>query len=217
MALDTRRDAPPAQPPAPPRSRGRRVVRGIGKTLITLGVLVLLFVAFELWGTGVLTQREQGRMRDAIGTQGFPERAVPGGALGFIRIPKIDLDMVFVEGSEYEPLKKGPGHYSDTPLPGKPGTVGIAGHRTTYLHPFWALDRVKRGDIIELQTRAGEFRYRVTWQRVVTPYSYWVLNRTKVPSLTLTTCHPRFSARQRLVVRAVQISGPGTPRGVGAA
>jgi sortase A len=122
------------------------------------------------------------------------------------------LDMVFVEGSGPEPLKKGPGHYERTALPGEVGNVGIAGHRTTYLHPFWGLNTLKRGDLIELQTRRGTFRYAVRWQRVVSPTGYWVLKRTKVPSLTLTTCHPRFSARERLIVRAVQVSGPGTPR-----
>jgi sortase A len=215
MAVDTRHQAPVAPPR--PRSRGRRILRGAGKTLITAGVLILLFIAYELWGTGLLAGREQNRMRDAIGTQGFPARPVPGGALGFIRIPKIDLDMVFVEGSDYTALKKGPGHYEDTPLPGERGNVGIAGHRTTYLHPFWALNRLQPGDIVELQTRRGTFRYRVVWQRIVSPFAVEVLNPTKRRALTLTTCHPRFSARERLVIRAVQVSGPGSPGSGGAA
>jgi sortase A len=215
MAVDTEPQAPAAAPPH--RSRGRRLLRGTGKTLIAAGVLVLLFIAYELWGTGLLAEREQNRLRDAIGTHGFPAKPIPGDALGFIRIPKIDLDMVFVEGSGYTELKKGPGHYADTPLPGQRGNVAIAGHRTTYLHPFWALNRVLPGDIIELQTRAGTFRYRVVWQRVVTPHQNEVLDPTRRRSLTLTTCHPRFSARQRLIIRAVQVAGPGTPGSGGAA
>jgi sortase A len=211
MAIDTQPDV--ARPPAPARSGGRRFLRGFGKTLITLGVLVLLFVAYELWGTGLLTERAQNRLRDDIREHGLAARPIPGNALGFIRIPRMELDMVFVEGSDVEALKKGPGHYADTPLPGEPGNVGIAGHRTTYLHPFWDLQKLRPGDIIELETRRGTFRYSVRWQRVVGPLDTFVLDRTKVPSLTLTTCHPRFSARERLIVRAIQVSGPGTPRG----
>jgi sortase A len=190
-------------------------MRGAGKTLITAGVLVLLFVAYELWGTGVITQRAQDGLRQEIDRDGLALAPIPGKAVGFIAIPKIGLDMVFVQGTEREDLMKGPGHYSDTPLPGRPGNVGIAGHRTTYSQPFWALNELRPGDIIELRTRAGTFRYAVRWQRVVSSHDLWVVDPTKVPALTLTTCHPRFSSRERLVIRALQISGPGTPRGGG--
>lgn len=213
MAVDTASQAPAT--PSPPRRRGRRIVRGVGKTFIALGVLVLLFIVYELFGTDVVTNRRQDQLRESIGSRGLPARPIPGDALGFIRIPEIDLDMVFVEGSDVEPLKKGPGHYEQTPLPGEGGNVGIAGHRTTYARPFWALDELERGDVIEIQTRRGTFRYEVRWQRVVAPTEVSVLDPTARPSLTLTTCHPRFSARERLIVRAVQISGPGTPRDAG--
>jgi sortase A len=86
--------------------------------------------------------------------------------------------------------------------------VAIAGHRTTHLHPFWALDRVQPGDRIVLLTRAGTFVYRVTWVRLVDPHDLSVIDPTAVPALTLTTCNPRFQAWQRLVVRAVQVFGP---------
>jgi sortase A len=214
MAVQTTPPVALEQPPLPPRRRGRRIVRLIGKTLIVMGFLVLAFVAYELWGTGVVTERAQAKAREGISRSGFPVKAIPGQAIGFIRIPRMRLDMAFVEGSDHEALKKGPGHYADTPLPGEPGNVAIAGHRTTYLHPFWDLQKLRPGDLIELQTRLGTFRYAVKWHRVVAPLSgVWVLNATKVPSLTLTTCNPRFSARERLIVRAVQVSGPGTPRG----
>jgi LPXTG-site transpeptidase (sortase) family protein len=85
--------------------------------------------------------------------------------------------------------------------------VVIAGHRTTHLAPFWSVDTLTPGDQILLQTRAGTFVYRVTWMRVVDPGSAWVARSTKRPSLTLTTCFPRFSDRQRLVIRAEQIYG----------
>ena len=189
-------------------------MRGTGKTLITLGVLVLLFVAYELWGTGLITERAQDQLREDIAQDGLALAPIPGKAVGFLTIPKIGLDVVVVEGTERGDLMKGPGHYSDTPLPGKPGNVGIAGHRTTYSQPFWDLNRLGPGDIIELRTRAGTFRYRVRWQRIVGPRATWVVNPTLVRALTLTTCHPRFSSRERLVIRAIQISGPGTPRSV---
>lgn len=113
--------------------------------------------------------------------------------------------MVFLEGISDEVLADGPGHFPGTALPGEPGNVAIAGHRTTHLAPFWALDVLARGDRIVLETRAGSFEYRVVWQRVVDPYAGWVVRRTERRSLTLSTCNPRFSAAERLVVRAVQV------------
>jgi LPXTG-site transpeptidase (sortase) family protein len=85
--------------------------------------------------------------------------------------------------------------------------VVIAGHRTTHLAPFWSIEALAPGDRIMLQTRRGTFVYRVEWVKVVLPASLWVSGQTRQPSLTLTTCNPRFSQRQRLVVRAVQIHG----------
>jgi sortase A len=116
--------------------------------------------------------------------------------------------MAVVEGVAPDDLKKGPGHYPGTSLPGAEGNMGIAGHRTTYARPFWALDRLEAGDRIYVDTRGGRFIYRVEWARVVDPNQVEVLDPTSAPSLTLTTCHPKFSAAQRLVVRAVQVSGP---------
>ena len=113
--------------------------------------------------------------------------------------------MAFVQGVDAAALAKGPGHYPKSPLPGYGGNVVISGHRTTHLAPFWSLDALVPGDQITLQTRRGTFLYRVQWTKVVVPDALWVTDRTDRPSLTLTTCNPRFSQRQRLVVRAVQI------------
>jgi sortase A len=90
--------------------------------------------------------------------------------------------------------------------------VAIAGHRTTHLHPFWPLDQLRAGDRVLLQTRLGAFVYRVTWKRTVALDDWSVIAPTAVPSLTLTTCTPRFSNRERLVVRAVQVAGPNHSR-----
>jgi sortase A len=120
----------------------------------------------------------------------------------------MDLDMVVVEGTGTESLKKGPGHYTQTAYPWEDsGRVGIAGHRTTYGAPFWSLDKLREGDPITLHTEYGVFEYRVTRHQIILPSESWVLDQTKEPTLVLTTCNPRFSASQRLVVFADRVSG----------
>ena len=142
-----------------------------------------------------------------------PERvvSVPGRAIAIIRIPKIDVDLVVVEGTGTEQLKKGPGHYPWTAYPwDDTGRVGIAGHRTTYGAPFWSLNGLRAGDRIVLATEYGIFDYRVT-RTVVTPPSgilpsgAYILDQTTSPTLVLTTCNPRFSASERLVVIADRV------------
>jgi sortase A len=105
-------------------------------------------------------------------------------------------------------LRKGPGHYPGTPLPGQPGNAAIAGHRTTYGAPFYRLDQLSAGDVITVTTRQGEFRYVVEGKQVVRPSQGEALNPTLDNRITLTTCHPRFSARQRLVVTATLQDAP---------
>jgi sortase A len=186
----------------------RRLGLGAGMSCLVAGLLLIGSVAYQLWGTGIQTSHAQTALRHRIETYGFPARPIPGGAIGFLDIPRIRLDMVVVQGTDAAALAEGPGHYPRTPLPGHGGNVAIAGHRTTHLHPFWPLDALRPGDRILLQTRLGAFVYRVVWQRTVALNDWSVIARTAVPSLTLTTCTPRFSSRERLVVRAVQIAGP---------
>jgi sortase A len=201
------------------RARERRlsrILRFVGWTLIGGGFVLVAFILYELLATGLVTARYQEDLREQLAQDlGRPVPGeelpppIPGQAVGIIRIPQIRLDMAIVEGVDPDDLRKGPGHYPGTPLPGTRGNVGIAGHRTTYARPFWALDRLEAGDRIYVDTRRGRFVYRVEWARVVTPDQVEVLDPTGAPSLTLTTCHPKFSAAQRLIVRAVQVSGPG--------
>ncbi|HUG88204.1 MAG TPA: class E sortase [Actinomycetota bacterium] len=193
---------------------GSRIVRGAGWTLITAGVLVALFVVYELFVTDLITARHQATLRDDLARQfrstdpeGQP-RPIAGRGLAILRIPRIELDAVVVEGVGLEDLKKGPGHYPTTPLPGERGNVGIAGHRTTYGKPFWSLDELRVGDEIFLRTSEGEFVYEVRWKRVVLPSQAEVLDPTGRPGLTLTTCEPKFSAARRLIVRALQVRAP---------
>jgi sortase A len=185
----------------------RRARRRLGLSLVVVGLALLGAVAYQLWGTGIVTSRAQAEFRKEIAAHGFPDRPRLGQPIGVIRIDAIELDMAVVQGSNWWTLMRGPGHYPWTPLPGEGGNVAIAGHRTTFLQPFGALDHVRAGDLIAVQTAKGEFVYRVEWERVVPPGATWVTRPTARPSLTLTTCWPRFSSAKRLVVRAVQVYG----------
>ena len=189
----------------------RRVVAGIGRALIFLGVLILLFVAYQLWGTGISEARDQKNLKAEFKTVQQPAPApsttpttLPptpeGDAVAIIDIPKINVNKAVVEGVGTEDLKKGPGHYPSTPMPGQKGNAAIAGHRTTYGHPFYDLDALKPGDDIFVSTRQGKFQYKVDHSMNVDPHDVAVLDPTPDNRLTLTTCTPRFSAAQRLVV-----------------
>lgn len=131
-----------------------------------------------------------------------------GEALGWIRIPEADVDHVVVSGVTPEVLKLGPGHMPWTPLPGQPGNAVISGHRTTYGAPFFNLDRVEVGDEIYVETTIGTHTYRVREILVVEPTDVWVTDPRPGSWLTLTTCTPRYSAAQRLVVTAEMVDGP---------
>jgi sortase A len=129
-------------------------------------------------------------------------RVDDGGALGRIAIPRIGAKYVFVAGTDPAALRKGPGHYPATPLPGEPGTVAIAGHRTTYLAPFRHIDRLRRGDQITLRMPYGRFTYAVQQTRIVPPTEVSVTRRVGYDRLVLSACHPLYSAAKRIVVFA---------------
>ncbi len=133
-------------------------------------------------------------------------RAGDGDALGRIQIPAIGVSLVFVSAATPPSLRKGPGHYDSTVLPGQRGTVGVAGHRTTYLAPFRKLDRVDGGDEIVLTMPYGRFSYVVEDKLVVRPSRISVLRKGDDDRLVLTTCTPLFSAAKRLVIVARQKS-----------
>ncbi len=131
-----------------------------------------------------------------------------GSPVGVLRIAKIGLDKIIVEGTSTDDLRQGPGHYPGTPLPGEQGNAAIAGHRTTYGAPFYNLDKLDPGDLIQITTVQGAFTYRVTRTLIVSPADTSVVANTTTPELTLTTCNPRFSASQRLVVHAALTTPP---------
>jgi sortase A len=194
-------------------------IRAFGFACLMVASGLAGYVAWLLWGTGLETARAQDQLRTEV-TPLFDrptpppqerERYLPGEAYAAIVIPAIDVDLIVVEGTDYVSLKKGPGHYPDSADPWQgTGRVGIAGHRTTYLHPFLNLDRVKAGDTIELITKHGTFTYEVDRNFILPEAgSGVVLEQTKRPTLVLTTCHPRYSSRERLIVTATMIAGSG--------
>ena len=127
-----------------------------------------------------------------------------GDVIARLEIPSIGVDNYVVAGVEKSDLKKGPGHYPETPLPGQLGNAAIAGHRTTYGQPFYDIDQVTPGDEIIVTTPAGRFVYLATGQQIVGPNDYQVVATTDptVATLTLTSCHPRYTARERIVITA---------------
>jgi sortase A len=200
-----------------------KVLRWTGRALIGAGTLILLFLAYQLWGTGFITSRHQTDLKHkffagvkkaasaASPTPGTtltvtaPVAARPnlGTGIALLEVPKINLSMVVVEGVGVEDLKLGPGHYPGTPLPGEPGNVVISGHRTTYSHPFYNVNELTRGDPITLTNPDGTKEiYLVSETRVVEPTAVEVVSNTPDDRLTLTTCNPRYSAAQRLIVVA---------------
>lgn len=198
---------------------------GAGFFLHWFGVACLLgaagcagFVVWLLWGTGLATHASQHRLADAFASLHQPTvnippppgwTPLPGSLYGEIMIPVIGADYYIVQGTDYVSLKNGPGHYINTANPWDPtGRVGIAGHRTTYLHPFYHLDELKPGDTITIRTaKYGDYTYRVTKVFILpAPGSGKVLDQTKAPTLVLTTCNPTYSSAQRLIVTADRIS-----------
>ena len=126
-----------------------------------------------------------------------------GHAIGMIRIPRIDAHYAVVQGTDTASLRKGPGHYPNTNFPGEGGTVAIAGHRTTYLAPFNQVDKLKKGDEIELDMPYGKLTYEVESTKIVDPTELSVVDQVRGRErLVLSACHPLYSASQRIIVFA---------------
>lgn len=193
----------------------RQALAAIGRAFVTVGILILLFVAYQLWGTGIYADREQNRLESDFSAKlkndrldptsdAIPPPAPEGEAVARLRIANIGVDAIVVESVTRDDLRKGPGHYPNTPLPGQAGNSAIAGHRTTYGAPFGELDRVENGDTIVARTLQGTFEYEVYEKIIVDPSDVGVLapDATRPATLTLTTCNPKFSAAQRLIIKA---------------
>lgn len=236
----------------PPEPHDWRWAVGLlGRTLIVTGLLMLGFVGYQLWGTGIETARAQrdlaaqfddvlaGRAPSPTVPPTTPTTAAPvtvpddstpsvtaetsttvaaepsaeapptdpvdlGDPVARIEMPTLGTDHIVVAGVGVPELQLGPGHFPDTPLPGQLGNAAIAGHRTTYGQPFHDVDRLVRGDDIIVTTSAGTFVYQVTDTLIVDPSAYHVVATTdpSTAMLTLTSCHPKWSAAQRIVIHA---------------
>jgi sortase A len=202
--------------------RVRWVLRGLGQTLITMGLVVLLFCVYELWITGIYTKQEQHDLSKGLDRTWAqvplpkPHQAptplpyVVGAGIARIWLPTLHVHYVVVEGVSREDLKKGPGHYPTSARIGAVGNVVISGHRTTYLAPFNRVDELHAGDPIVLETQGYWYTYTVTSETVVKPTAievtypvpYHLGAKPTQRLLTLTTCNPKYSARTRLIVHA---------------
>jgi len=192
------------------RPGGRRTLSVLSALLLLAGLALFAYpVGTDLWGKHT-QDRLSGAFDDPGVRDAYRKREVPVGAgLTRLRIASIGVDVLVVEGTTPTALRAGAGHYADTPLPGEAGNVGIAGHRTTYGRPFNRLNELKAGAVAELETPFAVYTYTAVapfeghenpW--VVAPTAYNVVSQQPgVRWLTLTTCHPKGSARQRLVER----------------
>jgi len=154
------------------------------------------------------------RRRDvAAAARAYRRGLERGEALGRLRIPRLDLDMVVVQGTDEESLKKGPGHYPYSFLPGENRLIYIAGHRTTYAAPFSRIDRLRKGDRVTMELPYATVEYRITGHRIVPATATQVLRSGRKEVLALQACHPRFFASQRWIAYAAPVkitprSGP---------
>ncbi len=146
------------------------------------------------------------RRRMAFLARRLRSDAKPGAAVGRIRIPRLKADFVVVNGTRPKDLRKGPGLYEEATFPGTPGTVAIAGHRTTYAAPFRHVDRLRRGSLVVVEMPYGRFTYEVEKQRIVAPTEVSVIDRVSYDRLVLSACHPLYSAEQRIIVFARLVS-----------
>ncbi|HEV7206004.1 MAG TPA: class E sortase [Jatrophihabitans sp.] len=239
-------DAPPPGPPGrAPSTAGdklRFVLRGIGQTLITLGLVVLLFVVYEVWITNIFSERANQQANTKLertwATSDNPALQLPGSTsstiplgtgIANIYIPRLGADYhwTVLEGAGQDVLADGPGHYPNTAMPGQVGNFAVAGHRVGHGAPFLNLDLLRAGDSIIIETRTYWYVYRVKGldhglsvaddadhvpgREIVDPSAGRVLlpvpNQPGVTPterlLTLTTCHPKFTAAQRMIIHAL--------------
>jgi LPXTG-site transpeptidase (sortase) family protein len=206
-------------------SRLRTGIRATGELMITFGLVVLLFAAYEVWGKSAIVDAEQNTLDQQLDqawagpepdptvgpTPGASPKALappPGNAIARLYIPKLGKHWVIVEGVDQQDIRFAPGHYPDSAMPGQKGNFSVAGHRNPAT--FWRLDEVQPGDTIVVETRKTWYVYKVTRNHIVKPSAVEVVApvpnkpgvRPTKAMLTLTTCHPKWDNYQRLIVHA---------------
>ena len=200
------------------RSPAREALRFAASVMLMSGALLVADAGVTLaWQEPIsafLAAREQDELGDQLEDPAARARVeaafrdparlerLKGDTIGRIVLPSLNKDYFVVEGTDTGDLRKGPGHYGDTPLPGRRGTVGIAGHRTTYGAPFRNIDDLERGDEVRVEMPYGTFVYEVERSRIVEPSQTEVKRRVGYERLILSACHPLYSAAQRIVVFA---------------
>jgi len=198
----------------------RTAFRGLGELFITAGIVVLLFVAYQVVWTNYEAHRAADRVADDIrdswaqpprGTTGQAVAPFPTGqGFAFLHIPRLGSrwSVPVVQGVDLPDLARGVGHYPTTAGPGEVGNFAVAGHRATNGEPFAALDKIRKGDVVVAETRGSWFTYVVDRTRIVAPDAIWVLDPVPgkpgaIPTrrlITLTTCNPRWASYERLIV-----------------
>jgi sortase A len=204
----------------------------LGWTLIWSGLFIFGYLGWQLFVTDLVNARvqatavveldetleearedppvfEEVEADDGVVVEFYPEEApAEDEEFAMIRVPSLGLEAVVFEGVSLDTLSKGPGHMPGTPLPGQPGNAVISGHRTTHGRPFYDFDLIVSGDRIEVETALGRHIYEVRDSFVVEPTDVWVADDRSGGWLTLTTCNPKFSARERLIIVAEMVEGP---------
>jgi len=187
----------------------RPSLRFVASVLMVSGVLLIADAAATLlWQepvSAVVAERHQSTLEQALvdpPPRVLRKKPLSGDAIGRLEIPAIGVKDYVVEGTDTANLRKGPGHYPETPLPGERGTVAIAGHRTTYGAPFRNIDKLKRRQVIKIDLPYGRFVYHVERTKIVDDSDFSVLRKVRHDRLVLTACHPLYSAAQRVVVFA---------------
>jgi sortase A len=201
----------------------RTSIRTAGEIMITIGLVLLLFSAYEVWGKSAIINEHQNDLEAQLNQNwdnptddptvavkpGGPTLPPPaGGTIARLYVPRMDKHWVVVEGVDRADIRFAPGHYPKTALPGQIGNFSVAGHRTPAI--FWDLDKIKVGDPIVVETRSTYFVYRVNQIEIVKPTAVQVV--APVPNhpgqtpteamMTLTTCNPKWDNYQRLIVHA---------------
>ena len=189
--------------------RARRALTGVAAALMAVAAVLI----GEPVVTDLVHNNLQSHLRSQLASPGLKSAYVTGtvregDSLTRLTIPKIGVDVVVVQGTGASALRAGAGHYVNTPLPCTDGDVAIAGHRTTYGKPFANVNLLAPGDTITLATPLGSCVYKVSQPPFVVPNTDWsvVANTPGVATLTLTSCHPKGSAAQRIVIKATMVS-----------
>ncbi|WP_230393757.1 class E sortase, partial [Plantactinospora alkalitolerans] len=220
-------------------SRIRTGIRTTGEVLITFGLVVLLFAAYEVWGKSTIVNAHQDDLTQELAQQWgdpdptvgptptatpSPDKPVRGKPIAGLYIPKLDKHWVVVEGVTQKDIRYAPGHYPQSALPGQIGNFSVAGHRNRAT--FWRLDELDDGDPIVVESKTTWYVYQVSQTRIVKPSQVEVVAavpgkpgvKAKDAMLTLTTCNPKFDNYQRLIVHAKLVrtepKTPGAPKPV---